>query len=74
MVIGVISLCQPWIQLLHTYSVAITLLGLIGFNIAAHIAPPDKKDKFFGAVHVIRELNLTVKDKEFVVLLGPSGC
>ena len=30
--------------------------------------------KFFGAVHVIRELNLTVKDKEFVVLLGPSGC
>jgi multiple sugar transport system ATP-binding protein len=30
--------------------------------------------KFFGAVHVIRELNLTIKDKEFVVLLGPSGC
>jgi len=48
MVIGVISLCQPWIQLLHTYSVAITLLGLIGFNIAAHIAPPDKKDATHG--------------------------
>jgi multiple sugar transport system ATP-binding protein len=30
--------------------------------------------KFFGTVHVIRELNLTVKDREFVVLLGPSGC
>ena len=25
-------------------------------------------------VHVIRDVNLTVKDKEFVVFLGPSGC
>jgi multiple sugar transport system ATP-binding protein len=31
-------------------------------------------DKHFGAVHVINNVNLTVKDKEFVVLLGPSGC
>lgn len=30
--------------------------------------------KFFGAVHVIREVNLTIKDQEFCVLLGPSGC
>ena len=30
--------------------------------------------KYFGAVHVIREVNLTVKDREFCVLLGPSGC
>jgi len=30
--------------------------------------------KYFGAVHVIRDVNLTVRDKEFVVLLGPSGC
>ncbi len=30
--------------------------------------------KYFGAVHVIRDVNLTVADKEFVVLLGPSGC
>ena len=30
--------------------------------------------KHFGPVHVIRDLNLTVADKEFVVLLGPSGC
>ena len=30
--------------------------------------------KYFGAVHVIRELNLTIRDREFVVLLGPSGC
>ncbi|MEQ1899234.1 MAG: ABC transporter ATP-binding protein [Devosia sp.] len=31
-------------------------------------------DKHFGALHVIRNVNLTVKDKEFVVFLGPSGC
>ncbi len=31
-------------------------------------------DKHFGAVHVINNVNLTVADKEFVVLLGPSGC
>jgi multiple sugar transport system ATP-binding protein len=31
-------------------------------------------EKYFGDNYVIRKLNLTVKDKEFVVLLGPSGC
>ena len=31
-------------------------------------------DKHFGPVHVIRNVNLTVKDREFVVFLGPSGC
>lgn len=31
-------------------------------------------DKHFGALHVIRDVNLTVGDREFVVFLGPSGC
>ena len=31
-------------------------------------------DKHFGDVLVIRDVNLTIKDREFVVLLGPSGC
>jgi multiple sugar transport system ATP-binding protein len=31
-------------------------------------------DKHFGPTHVIRDVNLTVKDREFVVFLGPSGC
>jgi multiple sugar transport system ATP-binding protein len=31
-------------------------------------------DKHFGPVHVIRDVNLTVADREFVVFLGPSGC
>ena len=30
--------------------------------------------KYFGAVQVIKDLNLTIADNEFVVLLGPSGC
>lgn len=30
--------------------------------------------KFFGEVQVIRDLDLTIADREFVVLLGPSGC
>ena len=34
----------------------------------------DNVQKFFGAVQVIRDMNLTIADREFVVLLGPSGC
>lgn len=49
MILGVIFLCQPWIEVLHAYSVTITLIGLIGFNIAAHVAPPEpKKDEQHG--------------------------
>jgi multiple sugar transport system ATP-binding protein len=31
-------------------------------------------EKHFGDLHVIRNLNLTIRHREFVVLLGPSGC
>ena len=30
-------------------------------------------NKFFGNVEVVHDLNLTVNDHEFVVLVGPSG-
>ncbi|MER9330194.1 ABC transporter ATP-binding protein [Mesorhizobium sp. M0152] len=30
--------------------------------------------KFFGAVQVIKDLNLKINDNEFIVLLGQSGC
>ena len=43
MIVGIISLCQPWIAVLHAWSVLIMLIGLIGFNVAAHVPPPDKK-------------------------------
>lgn len=42
MVIGVVALCQPWIAVLHAYSVIITLIGIVGFNIASHVPPPDR--------------------------------
>ena len=31
-------------------------------------------EKYFGASYIIRKLNLSIADREFVVLLGPSGC
>ncbi len=34
----------------------------------------DKVNKRYGDVEVIRELNLEVRDEEFMVLVGPSGC
>ena len=31
-------------------------------------------EKYFGSNYIIRKLNLSIKHREFVVLLGPSGC
>ncbi|HWP21695.1 MAG TPA: ABC transporter ATP-binding protein [Candidatus Cryosericum sp.] len=31
-------------------------------------------DKFYGANHVLRDINLTIDDGDFMTLLGPSGC
>ena len=31
-------------------------------------------DKRYGNVEVLRDINLTIHDGEFVVLVGPSGC
>jgi ABC-type sugar transport system ATPase subunit len=30
--------------------------------------------KYFGGVHAVDDVNLTIEDGEFVALLGPSGC
>ncbi len=43
MVFGIIALCQPWIEVLHQWSVTIMLVGLIGFNVAVHIPPPEQE-------------------------------
>ena len=42
MIFGIIFLCQPWVEVLHQYSVTIMLIGLIGFNVAVHVPPPEK--------------------------------
>ena len=31
-------------------------------------------DKYYGSNHVLKNLNLTIQDGEFMTLLGPSGC
>ncbi|MDR1801683.1 MAG: ABC transporter ATP-binding protein [Lachnospiraceae bacterium] len=31
-------------------------------------------DKYYGDNHVLRDINLTIEDGEFMTLLGPSGC
>ena len=31
-------------------------------------------DKFYGTNHVLKNLNLTIEDGDFMTLLGPSGC
>ena len=43
MVLGIIFLCQPWVKVLHQYSVTLMLIGIIAFNIAVHIPRPVKK-------------------------------
>jgi len=54
MILGIICLCQPWIAVLHEWSVLVMLIGLIGFNFSVHIPAPDKKvmdDVVHGGPH-----------------------
>jgi hypothetical protein len=39
MLSGVVFLSQPWIEVLHRYSVTIMLIGLVGFIVFSHIKP-----------------------------------
>ncbi|MDC9823401.1 hypothetical protein PRN20_06625 [Devosia sp. ZB163] len=41
MILGIIFLCQPWVAFLHEWSVLVMLVGLISFNVAVHIPPPE---------------------------------
>ena len=44
MVLGIVALCQPLNLTLHSYGVAIILLGLVGFTIFSKIKPPPRQD------------------------------
>ena len=39
MILGIIALCQPWVEVLHRYGVTIILIGLVGFSIFSKIRP-----------------------------------
>lgn len=43
MIGGFIALCQPWSEVLHEYSVAATLAGLVLFTIFARFGPLPQK-------------------------------
>ncbi|HKA32031.1 MAG TPA: ATP-binding cassette domain-containing protein, partial [Candidatus Binatia bacterium] len=34
----------------------------------------EKLNKSFEGVHAVRDVSLTIEDKEFMVFVGPSGC
>jgi hypothetical protein len=44
MIVGIVALCQPWVEVLHRYGVAIMLLGLIGFSVFTKIKPIPKEE------------------------------
>jgi hypothetical protein len=44
MVLGIIALCQPWVEVLHRYGVTIVLVGLIGFLVFSKIKPDPVKE------------------------------
>ena len=39
MVLGIVALCQPWIEVLHRYGATIILVGLVGFLVFSKIRP-----------------------------------
>ena len=38
-ILGILSLCQPWILFLHVNGLLITIIGLAGFITFSHIKP-----------------------------------
>jgi hypothetical protein len=39
MILGIVALCQPWVEVLHRYGVTTILVGLIGFSVFSKIKP-----------------------------------
>jgi hypothetical protein len=44
MVLGIVALCQPWSLVLHQYSVAMILAGLVAFNVFSRIKTPEAQE------------------------------
>jgi hypothetical protein len=39
MMLGIVALCQPWVEFLHRYSILVIIIGLLAFNVFSRIAP-----------------------------------
>ena len=39
MMFGIVALCQPWVEVLHRYSILLIIIGLLAFNVFSRIAP-----------------------------------
>jgi hypothetical protein len=39
MLFGIVALCQPWIEVLHRYSILLIIIGLVAFNVFSRITP-----------------------------------
>ena len=39
MILGLILLCQPWVETFHRYGLTVVLIGLVAFLVASHIPP-----------------------------------
>ena len=44
MVLGIVALCQPWVEVLHRYSILLIILGLLAFNVFSRIEPAPEAD------------------------------
>jgi len=39
MMLGIVALCQPWVEVLHRYSILLIIIGLVAFNVFSRIKP-----------------------------------
>ena len=45
MMLGIVALCQPWVEVLHRYSILLIILGLLAFNVFSRIASPSAPER-----------------------------
>ena len=50
MVLGIVALCQPWSLVIHQYSVATIIAGLVAFNVFSRMETPHAAQPVESAV------------------------
>ena len=44
MILGIVALCQPWVEVLHRYGMTIIIIGLVSFMVTTKIPAPEAKE------------------------------